>query len=93
MVAGQVRRIDARIATEMLLGMLRGANRYRRKHDTLEDLVAAVTGVFLYGVGTETERRLATSSRPDLAVRGGPSGSGPADRTPGGASSVSGDSE
>ena len=27
--AGQIRPIDPRIATEMLLGMLRGANRYR----------------------------------------------------------------
>ena len=58
MQAGDVRRVDARIATEMLLGMLRGANRYRGSHDTLEDVVSAVVEVFLRGVGTATGQRL-----------------------------------
>ena len=35
--------LESRIATEMLLGMLRGANRYRNSHDTLDAMVAAVT--------------------------------------------------
>jgi AcrR family transcriptional regulator len=59
MAAGDVRRVDARIATEMLLGMLRGANRYRTEQDTLDQLVAVVTDVFFYGVGTRTKRRTA----------------------------------
>jgi AcrR family transcriptional regulator len=56
--AGHVRRIDPRIATEMLLGMLRGANRYRNSHDTLDGMVAAVVDVFLCGAGTVAGRRL-----------------------------------
>ena len=56
--AGHVRRIDPRIATEMLLGMLRGANRYRSAHDSLDAMVAAVVDVFLCGAGTPTGRRL-----------------------------------
>ncbi len=56
--AGYVRRIDPRIATEMLLGMLRGANRYRSTHDSLDAMVAAVTEVFLCGAGTPAGRRL-----------------------------------
>jgi TetR/AcrR family transcriptional repressor of mexJK operon len=56
--AGHVRRIEPRIATEMLLGMLRGANRYRSAHDTLDAMVAAVTELFLCGAGTPAGRRL-----------------------------------
>ncbi len=63
MQAGYVRRVDARVATEMLLGMLRGANRYRGTHDTLEDMVNAVVGVFLRGVGTTAARRRSTNGR------------------------------
>jgi AcrR family transcriptional regulator len=69
MAAGHVRRIDVRIATELLLGMLRGVNRYRTEHDTLEELVAAVTGVFLYGVGSEAER--VWKARPGGRASGG----------------------
>lgn len=63
MAAGQVRDVDARIATEMLFGMLRGANRYRTTHDTLDAMVAAVLDVFLFGVGTPAGRRQALHSR------------------------------
>src|SRR2546422_1295764 len=42
MVAGHVRAIDARTAAEMLLGMMRGVNRYRTKDADLEELVTAV---------------------------------------------------
>ena len=59
--AGHVRHIDPRIATEMLLGMLRGANRYRNTHDTLDAMVAAVIDVFLCGAGTAAGRRLVTN--------------------------------
>lgn len=57
--AGQLREVDPRIAAEMLLGMLRGANRYRTAHDRLEQLVAAVVDVFLCGAGTRSGQRLA----------------------------------
>jgi AcrR family transcriptional regulator len=63
MAAGSVRRADPRIAAEMLLGMLRGVNRYRTPHDTLDDLVAAVVEVFLCGVATVSGRRLAGAGR------------------------------
>jgi AcrR family transcriptional regulator len=49
--AGTIRPVDARLATEMLFGMLRGANRYRSDTDSLDDLVALVVDVFLHGVG------------------------------------------
>ena len=58
MVAGHVRRVNARIATEMLFGMMRGVNRYRAEGDRLDDLVTAVVGVFMRGVGTPTGRRI-----------------------------------
>ena len=63
MAAGSVRRADPRIAAEMLLGMLRGVNRYRTPHDTLDDLVAAVVEVFLCGMATVSGRRLAGLGR------------------------------
>jgi AcrR family transcriptional regulator len=58
MAAGQVRRIDARIAAEMLLGMMRGVNRYRTEQDHLEPLVSLVVDVFMRGVGTSAGQRL-----------------------------------
>lgn len=63
MAAGYVRRTDPRIAAEMLLGMLRGVNRYRTREDTLDDLVAAVVDVFLCGMATVAGRRVAGSGR------------------------------
>lgn len=50
--AGQVRKVEPYIATEMLLGLLRAVNRYRREDDTLERMATAVVDVFLRGVGT-----------------------------------------
>ena len=61
--AGHVRRIDTRIATEMLLGMMRGVNRYRADDDRLDDLVTAVVDVFMRGVGTRTGRRIVALRR------------------------------
>ena len=61
--SGHVRPLDTRIATEMLLGMLRGANRYRSSHDTLDAMVGAVVDVFVCGVGTEEGQRLAGNGR------------------------------
>ena len=58
MAAGHVRRMDPRIATEMLFGMMRGVNRYRAEGDRVEDLVTAVMNVFMRGVGTPAGRRV-----------------------------------
>lgn len=55
-VAGHVRGIDPHIAAQMLLGMVRGVNRYRKPQDTLDDLVAAVVTVFWKGVALEPGR-------------------------------------
>lgn len=46
----EFRGIDARIGAELFLGMTRSANLFRRKEDTLEELVAHILGVFLSGV-------------------------------------------
>jgi len=58
--AGDLRPIDPRLATEMLFGMLRAANRYRTRTDAFETLVQAVMETFLRGVATPAgQRRLA----------------------------------
>lgn len=54
--AGELQPVDAHLATEMLLGLLRGVIRYRRSHDRLEDLSNLVIRTFIHGVGA-TERR------------------------------------
>jgi AcrR family transcriptional regulator len=46
---GELRDVDPRIAAEMLLGMIRGVNRYRVGADALGPLVAAVVSTFLEG--------------------------------------------
>jgi AcrR family transcriptional regulator len=48
--AGRLRDVDPRLGTEMLLGMLRGASRYRSAGDRVERAVATVLDVFLRGV-------------------------------------------
>jgi len=63
MAAGHVRRVNARIATEMLLGLMRGVNRYRAEDDRFEDLVTAVVDVFMCGIGTPAGRRIAAAPR------------------------------
>jgi len=57
--AGAMRRTDAYISAQMLLGMVRGVNRYRNPQDTLDDLVAAVLAVFWHGVATVRNRERA----------------------------------
>ena len=63
MAAGHARRLDPRIAAEMLLGMMRGVNRYRTTDDQLDDLVDAVVDVFMCGVGTPAGRRIVARRR------------------------------
>ena len=48
----------------MLLGMIRGVNRYRTDDDRLEDLVTAVVETFLGGIGTPAGRRIAARPTP-----------------------------
>ena len=55
--AGEMRALDPRIGAEMLLGMLRGVNRYRVAQDTLTGLVGGVLEVFVRGIGTEQGQR------------------------------------
>jgi AcrR family transcriptional regulator len=50
--ARRLRAVQPRIATEMLLGMLRGVTRYRRAQDTREALAASVLDLFVRGAGT-----------------------------------------
>jgi len=61
--AGHLRAVDTRIATEILLGMMRGVNRYRADGDRLDDLVAAVVDVFMRGVGTRSGLRIVALKR------------------------------
>ena len=56
--AGQLRPVNARLAAEMLLSMIRGANRYRARGDRIDDLVAGVVDVFMHGVATPAGQRV-----------------------------------
>src|SRR5581483_3932069 len=62
--AGQLRPLDARIAAELLLGMMRGVNRYRTKDDHLDELVDLVIDVFMRGAGTPAGRRAVGAGKP-----------------------------
>jgi len=55
--AGQVRPMDARLCSEMLLGMLRGADRHRGPGDGLDAVQDAVFELFLGGAATPEGRR------------------------------------
>jgi AcrR family transcriptional regulator len=55
--AGEMRPLDPRMGAEMLLGMLRGVNRYRVAQDTLTGVVGGALEVFVRGVGTEKGQR------------------------------------
>jgi len=46
----EFRGIDARLGAELFLGMTRSANLFRRKEDSLEELVAHILSVFSIGV-------------------------------------------
>jgi len=68
MAVGELRRIEPRIAAEMLLGMLRGVSRYRAADDTLPELVRAVLEAFLRGVGTDASRGTVAAAA-DVSMR------------------------
>jgi AcrR family transcriptional regulator len=55
--AGELEPVDPHLATEMLLGLLRGILRYRRAQDRFEDLDALIVRTFVAGIGTAGGRR------------------------------------
>lgn len=55
--AGEMEPVDPHLATEMLLGLLRGLLRYRRAQDRLDDLHALVMRTFVAGLGTPGGRQ------------------------------------
>ncbi len=61
--AGDLRRVDPRIATEILFGMMRAVNRYRTRADAFEPLVQSVIDVFMRGVATPAGQRRMTRGR------------------------------
>ena len=63
MTGGQIRRVDARLATDTLFGMMRAVNRYRDRNDDIEALVAVVVDMFMRGVGTPEGRRALTRAQ------------------------------
>ena len=48
--SGRFRGVDARIGAELFRGMIRAANRFRRKEDTLDGLVSEIVEVFTRGI-------------------------------------------
>lgn len=48
--AGEIRRLNTRLATEVLFGMIRGACVYRAERDRPEEVTRLVTSIFLAGV-------------------------------------------
>lgn len=62
--AGELRPVDAHLATEMLLGQLRGVIRYRRSNDRLDDLSRLVVHTFLRGVAAADRRRSSQPGKP-----------------------------
>lgn len=47
---GEIRRLNTRLATEVLFGMIRGACVYRAERDRPEEVTRLVTSIFLAGV-------------------------------------------
>lgn len=66
--SGDFRRVEPRLAAEMLLGMVRAMNRYRTPRDSLAAAEGAVLGIFLDGVSVRRgERRGARRASPRRA--------------------------
>jgi TetR/AcrR family transcriptional regulator len=61
--AGQVRPIDAALCSEMLLGMLRAADRHRGPADGIDELTQAVFELFVGGAATAEGRRAWSAAR------------------------------
>ena len=67
---GEISRVNARLAVEVLFGMIRGVCVYRAESDRPEDLTRLVTAIFLRGVAGEA-RGAPSRARPLRVVRGG----------------------
>ena len=67
---GEISRVNARLAVEVLFGMIRGVCVYRAESDRPEDLTRLVTAVFLRGVVGEA-RGARDRARPLQIVHGG----------------------
>jgi AcrR family transcriptional regulator len=67
---GDFRRVDPRLASQMLLGMIRAMNRYRSPHHRIEAVSDTVIGVFLGGI----VQREDTPARPTRPPRKRPEG-------------------
>ena len=53
MAAGEFRRVDARVAANLFLGMVRSALMYHRDSETASAYAGQITDLFLHGVGRE----------------------------------------
>ena len=67
---GEISRVNARLAVEVLFGMIRGVCVYRAESDRPEDLTRLVTTIFLRGVAGEA-RGAPSRARPLRVVQGG----------------------
>jgi AcrR family transcriptional regulator len=71
---GEIGRVNARLAVELLFGMIRGVCVYRAESDRPEDLTRLVTAIFLRGVAGDP-RALPERTRRLRVVHGGTQGS------------------
>jgi TetR/AcrR family fatty acid metabolism transcriptional regulator len=63
--ADQIQAVDPRLTAELLLGMLRGATRFRAEDAQPETALRAILDTLVCGVGTASGRRLASVRRLD----------------------------
>jgi len=68
--AGEIGRLNTRLATEVLFGMIRGACMYRADSDRPEDVTRLVTGIFLTGIAQPAPRKR-PAGHPLTLVHGG----------------------
>ncbi|MCX8071966.1 MAG: TetR/AcrR family transcriptional regulator [Candidatus Binatia bacterium] len=66
---GEIPRVDSRLATEALLGMIRGACMYRQPGDRPQEVAQTITRLFLSGLLGPDSVRANTTSRRVAGVR------------------------
>jgi TetR/AcrR family fatty acid metabolism transcriptional regulator len=67
--AGEINRVDARLAVEALFGMIRGVCVYRGENDRPEEITRLVTDIFLRGLGEGADPSASTGKL--KVVKGG----------------------